>query len=89
MYTAPRLREEIIDQVTKGRYNLIVDLEGVEFMDSTGLAVLVGGLKRVKEHEGALELICTSDQILRVLSLTGLNKVFPIHSSVDAVTGPK
>lgn len=84
VYTAPKLREEIVTHVEKGNYRLIIDLDGVDFMDSTGLAVLVGGLKRVKEHEGALLLSCTNDSILRVLSLTGLNKVFPVHESVEA-----
>ena len=53
-------------------------------MDSTGLAVLVGGLKRIKEHQGSMMLACTKDPILRILSLTGLNKVFPVHDSVGA-----
>lgn len=73
-----------MSQVDKGNYQLVVDLDGVDFMDSTGLAVLVGGLKRVKEHKGSLALSCTNDSILRVLSLTGLNKVFPVHESVEA-----
>lgn len=55
----------------------------MEFMDSTGLAVLVGGLKRVKENEGALILCGARDPIMRVLSLTGLNKVFPIHPTIE------
>jgi anti-sigma B factor antagonist len=53
-------------------------------MDSTGLAVLVGGLKRIKEHDGSMMLSTTKDAILRILSLTGLNKVFPVYDSVDA-----
>jgi anti-sigma B factor antagonist len=62
----------------------VVNLEGVDFMDSTGLAVLVGGLKRIKEHNGTMMLTSTKDPILRILSLTGLNKVFPVYESVDA-----
>lgn len=73
-----------MNQVDKGNHRLVIDLDGVDFMDSTGLAVLVGGLKRIKEHEGVLRLSCTNDSILRVLSLTGLNKVFGVHESVEA-----
>jgi anti-sigma B factor antagonist len=68
------------------KYRIVIDLEGVEFLDSTGLAVLVGGLKRVKENNGVLAICCTKDQILRVFSLTGLNKVFPIHGTIEEAT---
>ena len=52
IYTAPRLRELLIDLVSKGSYQLVVNLEKVGFVDSTGLGVLVGGLKRVRAHDG-------------------------------------
>ncbi|MGZ4665898.1 MAG: STAS domain-containing protein [Frankiaceae bacterium] len=84
VYTAPKLREQLIDLVSSGHYNLVVDMEGVEFLDSTGLGVLVGGLKRVRAHGGALRLVCTQERILKVFRITGLTKVFPIHSSVEA-----
>ena len=59
MYTAPRLRELVIDLVGKGSYQLIVDLGKVGFLDSTGLGVLVGRLRRVRAHDGSLDLVCT------------------------------
>jgi anti-sigma B factor antagonist len=62
---------------------LVVDLERVDFLDSTGLGVLVGGLKRVRNHEGSLKLVCTQDKILKIFRITGLTKVFPIHDSID------
>jgi len=83
VYTAPKLREKIVDLVNQGSTQLIVDLEGVEFLDSTGLGVLVGGLKRVKSHDGTLALVCTKPKILKVFSITGLSKVFPIYDRVD------
>jgi anti-sigma B factor antagonist len=83
VYTAPKLREQLIDLVSGGNYHLIVDMESVDFLDSTGLGVLVGGLKRVRAHEGSLRLVCTQERILKIFRITGLTKVFPIHSSVD------
>jgi anti-sigma B factor antagonist len=83
VYTAPKLREKLIELVNEGSYRLVVDLERVDFLDSTGLGVLVGGLKRVRNHEGSLKLVCTQDKILKIFRITGLTKVFPIHDSVD------
>lgn len=84
VYTAPRLREKLVELVTQGHHHVVVDLEGVDFLDSTGLGVLVGGLKRLRSHDGDLTLVCTQHRIRKVFEITGLNKVFTIHSSVDA-----
>src|SRR5450755_358677 len=82
VYTAPSLRERLNELVASGHYDLIVDMEGVEFLDSTGLGVLVGGLKRVRSHEGTLRLVCAQEKILKVFRITGLTKVFPIHATL-------
>lgn len=84
VYTAPKLREQLAELVDSGRYDIVVDMTGVEFLDSTGLGVLVGGLKRVRTHDGSLQLVCTQERILKIFRITGLTKVFPIHDSVDA-----
>ena len=81
VYTAPKLRERIIELVDEGQYHLVVDLEKVEFLDSTGLGVLVGGLKRVRGHDGSLQLVCTQERLLKIFRITGLAKVFAIHGS--------
>jgi anti-sigma B factor antagonist len=86
VYTAPRLREKLVELVSQGKYRMIVDLEGVEFLDSTGLGVLVGGLKRLRSNDGDLGLVCTQSRILKVFEITGLTKVFPIFDSLDAAT---
>ena len=84
VYTAPRLREKLVELVSQGKHNIVVDLEAVDFLDSTGLGVLVGGLKRLRSHDGDLSLVCTQHRILKVFEITGLTKVFTIHESVDA-----
>ena len=83
IYTAPRLRELLIDLISKDNYQLVVNMDKVEFVDSTGLGVLVGGLKRVRAHDGSLDLVCTRERILRIFRITGLTKVFDIHQAVD------
>jgi anti-sigma B factor antagonist len=89
IYTAPRLRELLIDLVSKDNYQLIVNLERVEFLDSTGLGVLIGGLKRVRAHDGSLDLVCTRERILKLFRVTGLAKVFGIHETVDQAIAAK
>lgn len=85
--TAPRLREQIIDLVAHGRHYIVVDLDGVEFLDSTGLGVLVGALKRVKTHEGELRLVCNHPRLLKLFEITGLHRIFAIHDSVYGALG--
>lgn len=84
VYTAPRLREKLVELVSLGQHQIVVDLQGVDFLDSTGLGVLVGGLKRLRSHDGDLTLVCTQPRILKVFEITGLTKVFSIHDSVAA-----
>ena len=79
VYTAPVLRERLDEQIAGGRRHLVVDLQGVTFMDSTGLGVLVGRLKLVRVQDGTLKLVCTSERILKVFAITGLDKVFQIY----------
>jgi anti-sigma B factor antagonist len=86
VYSAPKLREKLISLVESGSYHLIIDMEAVEFLDSTGLGVLVGGLKRVRAHDGWIDLVCTQGRILRIFRITGLSRVFNIYESVvDAI----
>ncbi|MEX0426348.1 anti-sigma factor antagonist [Nocardioides sp. DS6] len=84
VYTAPKLRDKITELVGDGAYQLVIDLQGVEFLDSTGLGVLVGGLKKVRAHDGCLRLVCTQDRLLKIFRITGLAKVFDIHDSAEA-----
>ena len=83
IYTAPRLRELLINLVSKGSYQLVVNLDKVGFLDSTGLGVLVGGLRRVRAHDGSLDLVCTQQRILKIFRITGLTEVFGIYQTVD------
>ncbi|TDC45469.1 anti-sigma factor antagonist [Jiangella ureilytica] len=83
VYTAPRLRDQLVELVDSGHYHIVVDMREVEFLDSTGLGVLVGGLKRVGQHDGSLRLVCNQERILKIFRITGLTKVFPIHETLE------
>jgi len=81
VYTAPKLRDKITELVGTGEYDLVIDMEKVDFLDSTGLGVLVGGLKKVRAHDGSMRLICNQERLLKIFRITGLAKVFVIHGS--------
>jgi len=85
--TVPRLREQLHGLVAQGSNKIIVNLDAVDFLDSTGLGVLVGGLKKVRAHDGSMELICSQDRLLKIFRITGLAKVFTIHESESAALG--
>ena len=85
-YTAPFLRDRMRDLTAVGVLHVIADLRHVEFLDSTGLGVLVGGLKRFREHGGSLAPVVTKSSILKIFQITGLTSVLPPRSSVaDAI----
>jgi anti-sigma B factor antagonist len=90
VYTAPQLRERVVELVADGKVDLVLDLSGVEFLDSTGLGVLVGALNRVRAQDGSLALVLTQERILKIFEITGLRKVFPIHATVgEAVSAER
>jgi anti-sigma B factor antagonist len=87
VYTAPMLREQIRELAAKGAVHLIADLDRVEFLDSTGLGALVGGLRRLRQADGSLALAISTPGILRIFQITGLTKALAVQTSVaDAIT---
>ncbi|HEX6498805.1 MAG TPA: STAS domain-containing protein [Micromonosporaceae bacterium] len=84
VYTAPQLREQLIAVVEGGARYVIVDLSRVDFLDSTGLGVLVGGLKRLRSVGGEFVLVCAHERLLKIFRITGLDRVFTLYDSVDA-----
>jgi len=87
VYTSPALKAEIAGAVDKGCINLVIDIEGVGFIDSSGLGVLVSGLRRVKENSGSMRIVCTKENILKIFRITGLDRVFPIFTSAEEASG--
>jgi anti-sigma B factor antagonist len=87
VYTAPMLRERIRELAASGAVHLIADLGQVDFLDATGVGVLVGGLRRLREDGGSLALVITAPPIQRIFQMTGLTKAFAVWPSVtDAIT---
>lgn len=78
VYTAPELRQAIMAQAESNTPRVLVNLEKVEYLDSTGLGILIGGVKRLKEVGGALVLVGPSPRIRRLFEITQLNTIFRI-----------
>ena len=87
LYTAPEFKERMVELIESGKKQIVVDLSKATFIDSTTLGVLVGGVKRLRPAGGSLALVCTDENITKIFEITGLDRVFPIHSSrEDALT---
>lgn len=84
VYTAPRLRERLLELIDDGARRVVVDLGRVDFLDSTGLGVLVGAMKRLRLAEGSFALVCDKEPLLKIFRITALDQVFPLHPTVDA-----
>jgi anti-sigma B factor antagonist len=85
--SSAQLRDCLAEITEKVSPRLVVDLEGVGFIDSTGIGVLVGGIKRARGQGGELALVCTQRRILKVLEITGLTRVFPVYDGLDEAVG--
>jgi anti-sigma B factor antagonist len=81
--TSPTVRATLTSASERGDHKLIVDLTKVDFLDSTGLGALIGGQRRAKEFDGEIRLVAKEGQILRLLRITGLLKVFAVYPTLD------
>jgi anti-anti-sigma factor len=82
--SAPVLRQCLGQLVEEGNYKIILDLENVGIIDTTGIGVLLGGLKKVRAHDGSISIACTLEGVLKVFRIAGLTKSFGIFGTVDA-----
>lgn len=78
-FTAPELRAGIAGVLA--RPGTIVDIREVPFVDSAGLGALVGGIRRLREAGAAVALCCTRSSLLRLLQMTGLDRIVAVTES--------
>lgn len=83
VYTAPRLKDKLLQLERDGIHHVAVDLAEVGFIDSVGLGVLIGGLRRARAGGGTVVLAGPNPRIRRILDITGLSSAFTVTSDVD------
>jgi stage II sporulation protein AA (anti-sigma F factor antagonist) len=79
-HAGTRMDGEIIKATTK---NVVFDLSGLSFMDSSGIGVIAGRYKNVAKLRGRSVIVSTNQQINRILEMAGIFKIIPCHKSVD------
>jgi anti-sigma B factor antagonist len=81
--TSPTLRDELYTVIDGGSTALVVDLSGLGFIDSSGLGVLVGSLKHMRERDGQLVIAGLEQPARRVFEITGLTELFPMEPAAS------
>ncbi|MFA1822564.1 STAS domain-containing protein [Virgibacillus oceani] len=81
-YTAPDMKEKLLPLTKHPDHVVEVNLEDVNYMDSTGLGVFISGLKSTKEHESHLKLVHPQEKVARLFKITGLDEVLDINSAI-------
>ena len=83
MATAPRLRQQVVSLIGAGRSHLVIDLGGVDFIDSVGLGVVVGALKRCRTHGGDLMVAGALPRVRSLFEITRLDEIIELHPDVE------
>lgn len=81
---AGQVNEQINLLLDRGNRKIIMDLENVEWMNSSGLGILIGAITTLKNNGGSMALIHVSERILNLLKITKLINVFSVHSDLES-----
>ena len=79
--TVAEFREQLSTLSPETR--LVIDLCGVPFMDSTGLGALIGGIRRIRDAGGSIEVVCDRPAVLRLLHTTGFDRIVGVSATFD------
>jgi anti-sigma B factor antagonist len=85
--TAPRFSAAVAELMNDRNNRLVVDLTGVTFLASSGLAVLIQAAHRAEERGGRLRLVVSTRAVRRPLEVTGTDQLFDMHADVRDATG--
>ena len=80
---ASEINGKINHLIDDGKLKILIDLKEVEWMNSSGLGILIDAVTVLKNNNGALRLVNVSDRIKNLLKITKLDTVFDIRDSID------
>jgi anti-sigma B factor antagonist len=83
LYNVSELKKSIFSLTDGNHASIIIDMKGVNYMDSSGIGALVAGQKKMKAHNGRFGLLNINDDVLNILKLATLDKFFKIYTSED------
>lgn len=83
--TAGQFREVLVEITQVSR--LVIDLSCVPFMDSAGLGALIGGIRRAKENDGVVAVVCVRPALCQLLHTTGFDRIVTVAESIEAAVG--
>ena len=82
--TTPRLRNLLVRVIDDGHHRLVLDVSGVDFIDSIGLGVIVGMVHRLRPHDGSLAIAAPTEQTRAIFQITQLVRVIALHDTTDS-----
>ena len=82
LYVAGDLKDRLSEAADDGASVLVLDFSQVTFVDSMGLGVLVGGMKRLRGQGGELHLVASRPELQRILEITGMDRIIPLHETL-------
>lgn len=81
-HTSEKVRDQIDKELGKGIVNnLLLNLEKLTFMDSSGLGVILGRYKKVRQLEGKMSVCCIQPSVYKIFELSGLFKILPAYDN--------
>ncbi|MFF0885565.1 STAS domain-containing protein [Streptomyces sp. NPDC003456] len=83
LHTSPTLRAHALALVDEGVRHLVLDLARVDFVDSTGLSTFITILQATRRRDGSLRLAAVPDRLMRMMTMTGISQLLPVHATVD------
>lgn len=82
LYSAPELKMSVSEAINDGADQLVFDMRETTFMDSTGLGVLVGAMKRLRPLDGSIAIVCPDSNLRRLFEISGLEHLFDFRDEL-------
>lgn len=87
LYSSPKVRKSLLQLIKEKMPVVVVNLEAVNYLDSSGVATLIEGLQEIGKYSGSLRLCSPTQTVKHVFELSNLDKIFEIYESVDEALG--